>query len=238
MRCISYLGSWSSAKLILPVTVPWKRGQLVVPTEPTPWPRTRHQRASVNSFGIGGSNCRKSCSNEKLNHNVLHRAKSLSDVILDSTASLGLEEKTSTISDGVPRLAVYSSNDGNCAKSGLDVLQQHLEKQPVEVADLAYTLGTRREHHAHRSFAVIDGLTQPVFSAPSKVPKVSPEVAFAFTGQGAQWATMGASLIADYPSVALDMDSMDLALSRLPEPPAWTIQCKLTRLRAVELDCY
>ena len=66
MRCISSLGSWSSAKLILPVTVPWKRGQLVVPTEPTPWPRTRHQRASVNSFGIGGSNCRKSCSNEKL----------------------------------------------------------------------------------------------------------------------------------------------------------------------------
>jgi len=53
-------------KLILPVTVPWKRGQLVVPTEPTPWPPTRHQRASVNSFGIGGSNCRKSCNTKAL----------------------------------------------------------------------------------------------------------------------------------------------------------------------------
>jgi acyl transferase domain-containing protein len=108
----------------------------------------------------------------------------------------------------------------------------------VEVADLAYTLGARREHHAHRSFAVIDGLTQPVFSAPSKVPKVSPEIAFVFTGQGAQWATMGASLIADYSSVALDMDSMDLALSRLPEPPAWTIQCKLIMPEATRSDGY
>ena len=121
---------------------------------------------------------------------------------------------------------VYSSNDSNCSKSGLEVLQQYLETQPAEVADLAYTLGTRREHHAHRSFAVTDGLTQPVFSAPSKVPKVSPETTFVFTGQGAQWATMGASLIADYPSVAIDMDLMDLALSRLPEPPTWTIQCR------------
>lgn len=153
-------------------------------------------------------------------------AKLLPDVILDSAASLGIGEKTNATSDGVPRLAVYSSNNGNCAKSGLEVLQQYLETQPVEAADLAYTLGTRREHHAHRSFAVIDELAQPVFSAPSKVPKVSPEITFVFTGQGAQWATMGASLIADYPSVAIDMDSMDLALSRLPEPPVWTIQCK------------
>jgi acyl transferase domain-containing protein len=157
---------------------------------------------------------------------------------LDSAASLSLGKKTSTTSDGVPRLAVYSSNDGNCAKTGLDALQQYLEKQPVEVADLACTLGTRREHHAHRSFAVMDGTAQPVFSVPSKVPKVSPEIAFVFTGQGAQWATMGASLIADFPSVALDIDSMDLALSRLPGPPAWTIQCKLIRLGAMKSDRY
>lgn len=163
-------------------------------------------------------------------------AKSPSDVILDSAASLGLVEKTNTTSDGVPRLAVYSSKDGNCAKAGIEVLQQYLGTQPVEVADLAYTLGTRREHHAHRSFAVLDGLTLPVFSAPSKVPKASPEVTFVFTGQGAQWATMGASLIADYPSAALDMHSMDLALSRLPEPPTWTIQCKLIETRALEIE--
>lgn len=153
-------------------------------------------------------------------------AKLFPDVILDSAASLGIGEKDNVTSDGVPRLAVYSSNDANCAKRGLDVLQQYLETQPVEAAHLAYTLGTRREHHAHRSFAVTDGLTQPIFSAPSKVPKVSPEITFVFTGQGAQWATMGASLIADYPSVVIDLHLMDLALSRLPEPPTWTIQCK------------
>jgi hypothetical protein len=63
-----HLLSWllERGKLILRVTVPWTRGQLVVPTEPTRWPRTRHQRASVNSFGIGGSNCRKFCNTDNL----------------------------------------------------------------------------------------------------------------------------------------------------------------------------
>jgi acyl transferase domain-containing protein len=36
--------------------VPFEEGCLRVPTEPTPWPQGRRLRASVNSFGIGGSN--------------------------------------------------------------------------------------------------------------------------------------------------------------------------------------
>lgn len=37
-------------------SVPFKRGGLRVPVEPTFWPEDRHQRVSINSFGIGGSN--------------------------------------------------------------------------------------------------------------------------------------------------------------------------------------
>ena len=36
--------------------VPFERARLQVPLEPTPWPHTRHERASVNSFGVGGAN--------------------------------------------------------------------------------------------------------------------------------------------------------------------------------------
>ncbi|KLJ11109.1 hypothetical protein EMPG_09776 [Blastomyces silverae] len=36
--------------------IPFAEAKLTVPLEPTPWPEDRYERASVNSFGIGGSN--------------------------------------------------------------------------------------------------------------------------------------------------------------------------------------
>jgi acyl transferase domain-containing protein len=36
--------------------IPWEESKLRVPKEPTPWPAERLERASVNSFGIGGAN--------------------------------------------------------------------------------------------------------------------------------------------------------------------------------------
>lgn len=36
--------------------VPFKEAKLQVPVEATPWPKDRIERASVNSFGIGGTN--------------------------------------------------------------------------------------------------------------------------------------------------------------------------------------
>jgi acyl transferase domain-containing protein len=37
-------------------TVPFLEKKLTVPVEPTPFPKDRAERISVNSFGIGGSN--------------------------------------------------------------------------------------------------------------------------------------------------------------------------------------
>ena len=36
--------------------IPFDSFKLTVPTEPVPWPESRKERVSVNSFGIGGSN--------------------------------------------------------------------------------------------------------------------------------------------------------------------------------------
>lgn len=36
--------------------IPFKQRKLIVPPEPTSWPADRLERASVNSFGIGGTN--------------------------------------------------------------------------------------------------------------------------------------------------------------------------------------
>jgi hypothetical protein len=44
------------------------------------------------------------------------------------------------------------------------------------------------------------------------------------TGQGAQWATMGSSLMHDYPDVNYDLEQMEHALAQLPEPPIWSLR--------------
>lgn len=68
--------------------------------------------------------------------------------------------------------------------------------------DLAFTLATRRSHMLWRAFAVVNGKpgNQDVNFAVAKPIRSSTEagVAFVFTGQGAQYADMGADLL-QYP---------------------------------------
>lgn len=94
---------------------------------------------------------------------------------------------------------------------------------PDSLKDLAYTMSLRRERLPYRSFAVSDDSTSLEFTPPSRTPSTVPDVTFVFTGQGAQWATMGAKLISDFPSVDDDLKMLDGALSKLPHPPSWTI---------------
>lgn len=54
----TYAMQFSDIYLTGIVAVPFQKG-LRVPVEPTPWPRDRHERISVSSFGIGGANARK-----------------------------------------------------------------------------------------------------------------------------------------------------------------------------------
>ena len=122
------------------------------------------------------------------------------------------------------RLLVFTANNAGSVQVGAHNCQQYIQSHATSLEDMAYTLGARREHLPYRAFAVTDGHTTPVFSAPSKVLSQSPDLAFVFTGQGAQWATMGTRLIDDFPTALSDIALMDKALSELSESPNWTIQ--------------
>lgn len=56
-----------------------------------------------------------------------------------------------------------------------------------------------------------------------------PSILGVFTGQGAQWATMGTKLIASIPLASAIIDELDSALSTLPEDerPRWTLMHEL-----------
>ncbi|KAL4910615.1 hypothetical protein BDW74DRAFT_184453 [Aspergillus multicolor] len=85
----------------------------------------------------------------------------------------------------------------------LDSLRQNANEPRTRFANLAYTLNERRTHHPWRSYALAQHGTPAkdivaAWSAPVK-SMANPTIGFVFTGQGAQWPTMGRELMARYP---------------------------------------
>lgn len=104
-----------------------------------------------------------------------------------------------------------------------------------DLLDLAHTLGNHRTRFNSRGVVVAsaasvneafeDDLSQFTFLE-QKAPK-QPTLGFIFTGQGAQWARMGAELITYYPSFKHTIQRLDNALGDLEDAPEWTIEDKL-----------
>lgn len=90
-----------------------------------------------------------------------------------------------------PQLFVFSSRTEKSLKSYLSSFDEYLDGIPSgkgQLKDLAYTLGQRRTHHSQRVAVVADSIEdlqeKLLISKPSRVKDRN--IAFAFTGQGAQ----------------------------------------------------
>ena len=124
--------------------------------------------------------------------------------------------------------------------SYVDYLETHPE---VSLQDFAHTLQERRSTLAHRAFLTASTteeaaekmaaqLLMPDGSAGLDTKHVTvsnPRILGVFTGQGAQWARMGAELIETSPFVATRFRGLDEALLSLPldDRPASTLQEQL-----------
>ncbi|KAK8167444.1 polyketide synthase [Phyllosticta citribraziliensis] len=173
-----------------------------VPTAQRPWPSGKFL-ISVNNFGFGGANA----------HAVLARPP------LPPPSSLMKETSTG------PKLFVLSGNDETAANKAMNQLSIFLEQHPEvfqksQPRNLAYTLGQRRSHLLWRvamvasvgndlTLALNNSETKPARSA------MNPKVAFVYTGQGAQWATMGRDLMDTQTVFAKTMKACDEALEKL-----------------------
>lgn len=121
-----------------------------------------------------------------------------------------------------PRLVVVSTKNDMSLEEGVNNIKKYLTQSSVNVNDLAYTLGTRRDHMKHRAFAIID--QDGTVSDFEKSRETKSGIAFVFSGQGAQWAGMGRELLSASPSFCRSIWTMDQALKRLKSPPEWTLR--------------
>ncbi|MCH9688759.1 MAG: SDR family NAD(P)-dependent oxidoreductase [Deltaproteobacteria bacterium] len=152
-----------------------------VPTTVQSWRGRRW--AGVNSFGFGGTNC----------HLVIGERPSPTPV---ATAPM----------DG-PHLLTVSGHTESAASARMQQLCAVAQHEGVSVGDVAHTLLHRRDHLEYRMALVVrraDEITRAV--ADDRVLRgqatPSPAIAFAFSGQGSQWTTMGQRLWTTRPAFA------------------------------------
>lgn len=193
----------------------------------TSWPdvpKTQPKRASVNSFGFGGTNA----------HAILESyEKPTNSRVAASTHSTPLFTPF-----------VFSAGSEKSLRANLSAYITHLEGHPeISDCDLAYTLRERRSVFPYRvSFPVtsLDHLKSKIRArlegndmsvgvralgrsgVPSKVLGV-------FTGQGAQYVRMGADLIEKSPFAQRIIQELEASLAQLPgqDRPSWSLRAEI-----------
>jgi acyl transferase domain-containing protein len=99
-----------------------------------------------------------------------------------------------------------------------------------KLVDQSYTLGNRRTVLTSKAFTVASYSTLgDVFEKVSESfafadKKTIRSIAFVFTGQGAQWARMGAELMAHCPGFLQSIRALDEVLGDLENRPTWLIE--------------
>ncbi|KAL8718302.1 MAG: hypothetical protein Q9225_004544 [Loekoesia sp. 1 TL-2023] len=183
------------------------------------------RRASINSFGYGGTNA----------HVILEGSEHSNQLGLFLPK---LSEQTAKMVHGRPFLIPLSSHSEKAGKLLTRSLLAYLERHPDTAAqDLAYSLGVRRSLHRYRSFAIGNnkdsimqelGSPQPI-EAWTPIKKGTPRLGFVMTGQGGQWFAMGRQLIEKSPFFRKALERCDKILQSLPDSPEWSVIEELLR---------
>ncbi|RDW79928.1 hypothetical protein BP6252_04566 [Coleophoma cylindrospora] len=197
-----------------------------------PWPKAPIRRASVNSFGYGGSNA----------HVILDDAKSFLKTTVQSHVSSFISNFDDLYDDDEdestqPFVLVFSANDESSLRAYCTALSNHLMNPGVNVKlqDLSYTLSERRSQHFHRAYVIAHNteLDESSFVFGKKNSEAV-RIGFVFTGQGAQWPRMGREIVEHFPSAKPLLQRLDQALQTLKTPPTWSLLAELIEPRDAE----
>lgn len=100
---------------------------------------------------------------------------------------------------------------------------EYLEKNPANLEAMVYTLATRRERLKLGSYCIANGLKVSAPATPAGSLAIH-QVAFIFTGQGAQWTGMGREMMLENAEFAASIRNMDEVLQSIEFPPQWTLE--------------
>ncbi|MFG2261971.1 SDR family NAD(P)-dependent oxidoreductase [Streptomyces sp. NPDC048720] len=172
--------------------IPWDLYPLRVPTECEPW-RAEVKRAVVNSFGFAGT---------------------IGAVVLEEALEPA-EREESSLPYAAPVFTLSAKSAGALREQAARY-RRLLDDQPaLPVEALAYTANVARTHHPYRvaapvaDRAALARLLDRTAEAEPDGPTGIRKTAFMFTGQGSQYAGMGAALYEALPVFRAHVDECD-----------------------------
>lgn len=180
---------------------------LALPQDVAKWPAPGLRRISVNSFGFGGANAHVIL--DDAHHYLQERnLTGRHNTVIHSSDDSGLPGTpvSELASDTRRQLFLFSGKDQAGAKRVSETMSNWL-KQDLQhhrgayfMENLAYTLGERRTHLEHRTFAIassqieLEERLSKGLPAATRSQRHGENLVMVFTGQGAQWAGMGKEL--------------------------------------------
>ncbi|GKZ24851.1 putative Hybrid PKS-NRPS biosynthetic cluster [Aspergillus brasiliensis] len=213
---------------------------LNVPTTAQPWPPVdlgQPLRASVNSFGFGGTNAHVIVEGYQPE---IHGPASAGDAA--QTGEQGCDLATLPF--------VFSAHSQTALFAIVARFHSVLRtSKSVDLHHLAWTLACRRSSHPFRAIftgstrsdllAAMDASLKKVVQDPSADLGIRlttsarrPRILGIFTGQGAQWATMGKELILRCAIFRDAIEKLDGYLQLLEDGPDWSLKEELLKPQA------
>jgi polyketide synthase 5 len=182
--------------------------KLVVPQDVTPWPTNGDQprRAAVSSYGISGTNV----------HAIVEQAPA--PLSPNGAATKPAGERA--------LLFPLSATSIEGLRETAERLAEWIDAHATEVAapDLAYSLARRRGHRSVRTSVLAGDIPELVAALrevadgdaiyPEAVGQDDKGPVWVFSGQGSQWAAMGADLLAKEPAFAATVAELEPIIAR------------------------
>ncbi|KAF4537771.1 Reducing type I polyketide synthase [Lasiodiplodia theobromae] len=171
-----------------------EKWNIKIPQRLEPWPDHCVRRASVSSFGYGGTN----------GHVILDAAMHHEKKDVEHTREQQQQQLLQS------RLFSISAKDEDAARGAAARLAEYVQEKkgdgPELFDNLSYTLSARRSRFpwsvsvaATSLGALADVLSSDALKPVRSAGGAAPRLGFVFTGQGAQWHAMGRELLGAYP---------------------------------------
>ncbi|GIZ41082.1 hypothetical protein CKM354_000439800 [Cercospora kikuchii] len=200
---------------------------LKIPTELTEWPQMGHaavRRASVNSFGFGGTNA----------HAIIEEYRPTQKHSPSTTQSLSIPFVLSATSEKSLVASVKSHQAYLAEHPDLDLTSAALTlaRRSVFPYRIAFS-GIAAQSLADNMQRALDeksAQNQPLAIRSSNAK--ARRIVGIFTGQGAQWAGMGRGLILTSPTAKHIIRNLESSLAQLPsaDRPRWSLEREIMAL--------
>ncbi|KAE8134361.1 hypothetical protein BDV38DRAFT_164443 [Aspergillus pseudotamarii] len=199
-------------------------GKIQIPKQPIPWPESTTLRASVNSFGFGGTNA----------HVILEGYHRGGEGLNGGRQQARLDSFVGPL--------LFSGNTQTTLRAMIKEYFDYLSANPsLDLEGLARALEDRRSRFPVRAFfsgsnreALLKYMGQALISSEGSdigtralASSDTPGLLGIFTGQGAQWATMGKALIRSCPLFRVSIETCEESLVTSPDPPSWSLMQEL-----------